>query len=557
MGDWQLNAGIVGFINIMNHKSEHNINIKEHYIEFSKEHLIGFSEKYFNYLIDTYKPYTSWYKIVSYEESIKKYEDNDYTNFDEKSLDNLNKYIKDILKKYIKSNSYKAAFDLISIDINILDMEKQLSPIKLKKGSDIQSVLPEIKKQLALIKDIIAFFKENETKKYVLGKNVIYQFIKNSWNGVSLLNPQTKEKDFYEDYNSYFVNPLIEYIETDKIKYKFQCFSCDSKMKDMKNTLSFLNHTGFDTVRKASHAWNFSNDIAICELCKLMYSCMPAGITYAYNKGIFVNENSSIEKLVKINTNLKSRIFSYDSTDRDTHTYRALINSFEKEHEEKLKYELADIQIIRYEQISSDENRYKFNILSKNLLETIMKSKKYIDYLSKANYKENGERVNIYEATIDRLFNNQNMYTLIHKCILYKASAPKDNYYNDSHMLSLLKINVEYLKGVGYLENKGLDIVDNGSRQGYFLKQAYKDKGSVDKVNGICYRLLNSLKTSNQNAFMDTLINCYLYVKKPVPQIFMETLKDEDVFKTVGYAFVAGLTGEIKETQITITEGDE
>ncbi len=548
MGDWQFNAGLVGFINIINHhEMDNKIDLSNNYIEVPKEYLMNFSEKYFNYLIDTYKPYTTWHKIVSFEETIKKYEDDDYNNFVDKSLDNLNKYIKDTIKRLIKSNSYIAAYDLISTDIDISDKEKQLSTIRLKKGEDITAVLSEIKSQISIIKEIIAFLKETETKKFVLGKNVIYQFINNSWNGVSFLNPQTKEKNFYEDYSSYFINPLLEYIDADKTKYKFDCFICDEKIKDMKNTLGFLNHTGFDTSRKASHAWNFSNDIAICEICKLIYSCMPAGITYAYNKGIFVNENTSITNLVKINTNLKSRIFSYDSTDRDTYTYRALINSLEQAHEDKLKYELADIQIVRYERITSDNDRYRFNILSKNLIETIVKSTKYISYLMKASYRENGSYVNIYEETIDRLFNNQNLYTLIHKCILYKTSSPKENYYNESHMSNLLKINVEYLKGVGYLENNELNIVDKGSKQGYYLKQAYKEKGSVDKVNGICYRLLNSLKTSNQNAFMDTLINCYLYVKKPVPQIFMETLKDEDVFKTVGYAFIAGLTGEIKD----------
>jgi len=553
MGDWQFNAGLVGFINIIQHQDIDLITIRKNHIEFKAECLENFSEKYFSYLTETYKPYTSWYKITSYKENINKYEDSDYENFDEKNLENLNNYIKNILKKQIKSNSYLAAYELI-LDKSVLDMEKNLSPIKLKKGESIKTVLPEVKEQISVINDTIDFFNRDETKKYILGKNIIYQFIKNSWNGVSFLNPQTKEKDFYEDYNRYFINPALEYIEANKEKYKFNCFLCDSEMKDMNNTMSFLNHTGFDTSRKASHAWNFVNDIAICDLCKLIYSCMPAGITYAYNKGIFVNENSSIENLIKINNNLKTRVFSYGSNDRDSNTYRALINSIEKEYNEKFSYELADIQIVRYEQLSSDQDRYKFNILSKNLIETIVKSKKYLTYLTKTYYSENGNTVNIYEETVDRLFSNQNMYTLIHKCILYKNSNPNQNYYNESHIFNLLKINIEYLKGVGYLEKHELDIVDKGGKQGYYLKLAYKEKGSVDKVNGICYRLLNSLKTSNQNSFMDTLINCYLYVKKPVPQIFMESLKDEDVFKNVGYAFVAGLTGEIKDKNI---EGDK
>lgn len=41
--------------------------------------------------------------------------------------------------------------------------------------------------------------------------------------------------------------------------------------------------------------------------------------------------------------------------------------------------------------------------------------------------------------------------------------------------------------------------------------------------------------------FMDTLLNCYLYVSKPVPSIILEGLKDDEAFKTIGYAFVSGL----------------
>ena len=35
-----------------------------------------------------------------------------------------------------------------------------------------------------------------------------------------------------------------------------------------------------------------------------------------------------------------------------------------------------------------------------------------------------------------------------------------------------------------------------------------------------------------------------MYAGKPVPSIFLEGLKDEDVFQTIGYAFLLGLQGE-------------
>lgn len=91
------------------------------------------------------------------------------------------------------------------------------------------------------------------------------------------------------------------------------------------------------------------------------------------------------------------------------------------------------------------------------------------------------------------------------------------------------------------------DIVRDGNDEGKKLREKYRSKGAIDKLSGISYRLLNSLKTNNVDSFMDTLLNCYLYVKSSVPEIFLDALKNEERFKTIGYAFVAGLIEEKKE----------
>ena len=54
---------------------------------------------------------------------------------------------------------------------------------------------------------------------------------------------------------------------------------------------------------------------------------------------------------------------------------------------------------------------------------------------------------------------------------------------------------------------------------------------------------LNALKTNNSANFMDTLLNCYLYANLTVPEVFLDVLRNEELFKTIGYAFVAGLNG--------------
>lgn len=90
--------------------------------------------------------------------------------------------------------------------------------------------------------------------------------------------------------------------------------------------------------------------------------------------------------------------------------------------------------------------------------------------------------------------------------------------------------------------DKDKDIVKLGNVSGYYLRERYRGgKGAVDKLSGISYRLLNSLKTNNTDSFMDTLLNCYLYVKAPVPEVILDTLRSDEDFKTIGYAFVAGL----------------
>lgn len=94
-----------------------------------------FDEKYFEYFISTYEKNTSWYRIVSFEDVINHYEQNNFEGFDNKNIDNLNNYISDV-KKFIKSNSYQAAFEFLGLLNEISTLEKQLTAIKIKKGQD-------------------------------------------------------------------------------------------------------------------------------------------------------------------------------------------------------------------------------------------------------------------------------------------------------------------------------------------------------------------------------------------------------------------------------------
>ena len=104
------------------------------------------------------------------------------------------------------------------------------------------------------------------------------------------------------------------------------------------------------------------------------------------------------------------------------------------------------------------------------------------------------------------------------------------------------------------MENNDEKIISLSKAAGYYLRENFKKKDAENKLNGICYKILNALKTNNIDSFMDTLLNCYLYVGTSVPKIFTDTLIDENNFKTIGYAFMNGLIGE-RENKTKENEG--
>lgn len=542
LGEWIYNAGLVGFCNIVGKDFSEAKNIEE--LIFTEIDLENFEEKYFKYLIETYEPVLSYSKLLSIEDFLLKHKNEKFENFTEKSLEYFNDYITKVAKYYLKSNSYKAAYELIESEIDILELEKTLTKVNQKKSETIDDIKEELLKTIEKIETMLDYLKLEQSKKYLAGKNVIYNIIRNGWDGISFLNRVPNEKDFYIDYKNYFIEPAIEYLEEEKEKYKYNCFTCNGKMKNLNNDLSFINNMGFDVARKSSHVWNFDNDIAICPTCKLILSCIPAGFTYIYDKGIFINDNSSLFRILKTNQNIKSIL--NDKLDNNNYaTNKALIKTLFASDIKGAKKELQDIQVIRLL-----DGKYYFNILSRNTLNIIIDSEEDLEKLESTGFKEINTYFSIYNIVVDNILNNRNMYLLIEKLLHYKISKLGSLYYNGSHIIRTIKINTRYLKEVGALEINKKDFIKDANRQGYFLREAYRAKGSVDKLNGISYRLLNSLKINDMDMFMDTVLNSYLYTKKAVPQIIVDSQNDIDIFKTMGYSFIAGLIeGQVENVE--------
>lgn len=542
MGDWVWNAGLTGFINIL---GEENVKLSGNMVEVPASCFEAFEEKYFKYFIDTYEKLLPWYRIVSYKETIERYREAGFGTLTLKGLQAVNVYIKDTVKRYLSSNSFKSAFELIGDKEYIEKLEKELQKIKEPKDEaafekELNNITDNVKQQFEILDRIIEYCGSEKGRKFIGAKNVIYSMIKNGWNGVSFLNPQTKIKDIYEDYRTYFVEEAREYLEAEKSKYKLKCFTCRAPIKDMSNDMSFINQSGFDTARKPSHVWDFANDIALCPVCRLIYSCLPAGFTYVGDRGLYINANIDMKGNLKVNRRVRSDTLNKDDKEYSGRKiYAVLVEALKEQQLEKGRYELADVQLVRYQ-----NERYRFNLLPEMTVKLIDEFSEKISGLSRTGYREGNENNSIYEQTLEHIFNNQNLFLLIYKLLHYKLASPRDCYFHMGHILDMLRLNTRLIQNLGGMKNmnKDRDYLKEARGAGFYLREAYLKKDPrTGKIPGISYRLLNALKTGNRNMFMDLVLNCYLYVGKEVPGIIAEILRDDDeIFSTIGYGFVSG-----------------
>ncbi|EQA3615739.1 type I-B CRISPR-associated protein Cas8b1/Cst1 [Listeria monocytogenes] len=539
--DWLINAGLVGFLNIV---GKENVRIHRQSVYFTADLLEDFETKYFNFFIQEYKETLAWSKIVSYKKTMERFTADEFASFDENALDNLNKYVKDIVKFYLKKANYIKVFSLIDPDADVNKWLENINTINLtkkQKWEDVKLDIIEQVKQIYTQLDLIIDFCASEKGLQYLGaKNLIYSVINKGWSGVSFLFKQTKFIDPYLDYKTTFVDPVLEYLDTDLSKAKYNCFNCNQPIKNLKLDLSFMNDVGFDTARKTAHVWDFNNDVATCPICRLIYSCVPAGFTYVYGEGMFVNDSYGVEELHRVNERMRNSILRFNQDGiNSTNTYRALVESITMENENNRRYELADIQLVRYE-----NEHYRFNLLSKKMLHIVNDSKGILKSLIRCGYKEGNLNVNLYKEVIQHLMNNENLFTLIHKLIYYKQTSVNGLYYNMGHVSGILDINTKFLKEMEVMTNisqNQLWFVQNCGKE---FKEGYVKKKSENKISGITYKLLNSLKVNDKDGFMDTLLNSYSYLSMPIPDVFIKMFSNNEAFKSVGYAFMLGVGGE-------------
>jgi len=518
--DWLYNAGILGFYRILKN-AEKECLVKDNYIECDSSCFDGFEEDFFKYFIDEYGKDGLWPKLIEFCKAKISLENPQATD-EGRIKEFLAEFDKDLDKA-----SYRSAYAIISKDENHI---KNL----LK---DIKDKSVENSKKLERIKEIYSYFQEN--KNIIQAKYVIYTAINYYLSNISFLNKQQVKNNMYELLKRDFVEPAVHFFKSEaKKSFYGNCMICNrviNKKGEGFEGLSWLK-MDLDSARKTSVYWNHTPDIIICPICNLVLSCVPAGYVTYKQKGIFINDNSNMDRLIGINEALTLSMKESDTANMESleeKTYVHIINMIRQMQEErKTRQEIDNIQVVKYDNVTKS---YTFNLLSKQVLKVIESSKKELEILSKLYdvFLDRKNKINLYDEVIEHIYGNRDLYPLV-GLILGLAIRKKAR-----HGLAdlIFKINMKFIGGD--MSDKKIQVM---KMMGLKLKKGYREE--QNKIPGIAYRLLNNLKTKNINGFMDVAINCHMHIGLEVPTLFIECIDDAERFQAFGYAFLIGFMGE-------------
>lgn len=599
--EWFYNAGLVGFIRILEHNSKRNfVEIEDNCIEFDTKVLKDFHHDYFKCFFDTYdvaKRVTK--KVKDSFDNIKNNLDMNEENQKEKkdAIKKEKKYIKTVIKtqldKVKKIN--EDVYNKMLVEYNKIDK------VETKEEFDnIQAVIIEGLAQEDVNKrNTLNLFKSILSKNY-FGQQSFLNVSKNS------LTYEEQEELMYKDYVSniieldfmqdivegkYNIDEIKSYIERIKsellTKEVLQIYNnlmkkYVEKGKTIEEIQDYIQKTVFSTcyMCENEHAitnnysegnfvplaissdnmknffWNQNADFPVCDLCKLILFCIPVGVTIISKvvkeqdkDGIkykekeilsFVNDDTSINKLIKINDHF-SGISKKDK--KITNPYSDLILSIVEQNTDISRWQLENIFVVEFE---TEYGAYSmvqyFNI--KRYVATF-----FTEYAEKllTPIKDYSYKIQI----VDDILKNRSIKYVINDRLrdevkkgttfgFYSYLATKCDM-----VLQILKKEEEDMEEEIGKNNAKLTVLYN---LGLEIHAKLKKEGEENKIDGYAYKMLNSIRVGNKQELMDTILRIHMALEKEVSPIFIEIMKDTNLgYEAIGHSFLAGLISNKKE----------
>lgn len=585
--------GIVGFLRILAENEDNFAVRRNNYIEFDTENLRNFHQYYFNY----------FFKKYNVAENVKNRTKDAFDYLE----NNIKVVFEDKEKEKDRKNKIKSNKNYIKYTIKKqLDKIKKIDEITYEAMKEQYDKIAKVntKEEIIKIKQILIsnIEKDNINKKLTL--NLFKSILSNTYYGQpsflnvvkTALSYEEQQELMYRDYisnivetsfingimqNKYSIEQIKQYIE----KISKNCITKDvekiyskiekdyiNKSKTIEDIQKYLkekvikrcsmceNEIGLTTNYSEANFvplaissdnarnffWNQNVKMPICDVCKLILFCIPAGMT-TITKTIkengeykekqllsFVNYDTGIDRLYKTNINFgnKSR---YEN--KSENPYSELILDIVEQDEQVSTWQLENIFVVEMEAEYGAYSRIEYFNIKRYI------SLFFMDYAKKTLSKIWDYRYRL--QIVDYIMKNKDIKYIINDRIRTEMSkGEKKNGYN-SFLATQVRMILNILKKEG---NKVEEIKKNNEKLyviynlGVQIHEELKNKGEDNKLDGYTYKMLNSIKAGNKKEFMDIVIRLHMAMGKDISPIFIETMQTTGVdFESIGHSFLAGL----------------
>ena len=605
LNDWFFNSGIVGFLRILDHNQDNFVEINENCITFETKKLKNFHKQYFKYFFDKYNiGNRTKERIEKLFERIKTdINENDEDDQKRKQVQEKIKKEKEYVKQIIKTQLDKIKKYEIDTYENILNEYNKIDKIKDKK--DIEK-LDNIKEKI--IQEIL---KDSINKKLTL--NLFKSILSNGYFGQqSFLNVvknkltiEEQEELMYKDYISniietdflqeileekytlkeikqrveegiesgllkkemiqIYTNILKKYIKKEKrledIKKYIQesvfshCCMCESD-RSITSNYSEGNFVplAVSSDNMKNFFWNQHISIQICDICKLILFCIPAGISeisktvkenvngkIVYREkevNCFVNYDTNINQLLKTNNYLSQNSIKDQSLNNP---YADLILNIVAQEKDLSEWKLQNIFIIEFETKYLEYSRIEYFNIKKNV------ARFFKDYAKSTlgNISSYKDKLQI----IDYILKNRDIGYIINNSLKEELNKENRNGYN-CHLETKIRLFLNLLKkeeiNLDEKIKKNNEKIDYVYNQGVSTYKSLKEKDEENKLDKYMFTMIKNIRLGNKDEFIYNVIKLNMSIGRAVLPIFIDILKDTELdWKTIGYSYVSGLTSSI------------
>jgi len=551
--DWFYNMGIVGFMKILENFDE-RYNIKGNCLEFDSKILEKFSDCYIDFLLEKYKPSYESNKnfVLSSLENLRREIDNQ--SYSKKIVEAISKFFKKAVEK-----AKKIGDDGLEKEITELISElKNLNKMNTKDAPDLIDNIKERAKRILGSKKLEKKFTAD------LVWNILHNvfFGQPSFLQLKFLNKPVVEwkKRIEEDY----INPIFSNIIKLTDNSRKKCSLCGRYPAAKRNFEEMVFVPIALSTKNKNLFWNLAASQPLCDLCRLIMFCSPAGASYyrykikspyksqpnqIIERYVFVNLDVDLDTLYKINLNLEDK-----TETKAENPFTELILDYVGQTKTKSEWTIDGILFVEFNanfHPTKIEMEY-FNVPRYMANFFVKQGDKTLKRIKNRDYK--------YLIT-NLILNNRNTNNVIYHHInlaIKNEFDPYDVFYSImvGALIEVYKKNVfNRREEIAMKPENMTKKLWHSFKSGQEIRRYLEKSDSENKINGIAYRLMNSIKAGNKGTFMDTILRIYISADKPVPGIFIEAFSDEKIdFEKVAQAFITGL---ITPVQANNTEGGE